>query len=321
MLPSEIIQHRYPPGIIDEEVSKYLEYLERIGPLQYEEYKPEEIRRIIEEFTISYRRSKHADAVENKIDETINEIPVRYYMPKDTGPFPLLIYFHGGGWVFGSLDAYDHLCQNIANRAQCMVCSVGYHLAPEHMYPFQLHEALKVVSWLFEHVDDLQVDPTHISIGGDSAGGNLSAAISWHFRDDQLCSLRSQVLFYPLLNASSQDTNSYQQYGYGYGLTKTDLQWFIQQYVPEKTDRFNPMVSPLLATDVAQLPSTIIVTAEFDPLRDEAEQYAMRLYQEKIPITCIRYNGLIHGFLLSDGIFTKVDMIITELCQILKSLM
>jgi len=317
----EKIQYRYSSGELDADVMKYLIYLDKIGPLDYTAHKPRELRTIIDDFTLSYRRSKQADSVQRIQDATIDEIPVRYYVPHGSSPFPLLIYFHGGGWVFGSITSYDHLCQNIANRAQCMVCSVDYHLAPEHTFPTQVFDALRVISWLFEHADTLQVDPARVSVGGDSAGGNLAASVAGYLQNDSSCPLHAQVLFYPLLDASSQDTSSYQRYGEGYGLLKNDLHWFIQQYVPEGKDRRNPLVSPLLAKHYSGVPQSLIVTAEFDPLRDEAELYADRLVQAGVHTTCIRYNGLIHGFLLSDGVFSKVDSIITELCGILQSLL
>ena len=219
-------------------------------------------------------------------------IPVRVYRP-GSEPAPTLLYFHGGGWVLGSIVTAHGVCATLARRSGCVVVSVDYRLAPEHPYPAALEDAWAATLWAAEHAEEIGGRPGALAVGGDSAGGNLSAVVALRARDRDL-PLALQLLVYPVCDADLE-TGSYRAYAEGYWLTKAGMAWFWDQYLPEG-DRFQPEASPLRAADLAGVPSALVITAEFDPLRDEGEAYARRLAEAGVPVTLSRYDGQIHGF-------------------------
>ena len=233
---------------------------------------------------------------EHRVPVDGGEIKVRCYTPAGSGPFPVHVYFHGGGWVIGDLDTHDGICRSIANAAGCVVASVDYRLAPEHKYPVAVEDSLAATRWVAQHAGSLGIDPAKIAVGGDSAGGNLAAAISLMIRDQGGPPLALQVLVYPVTHHSF-DTGSYRDNGNGYLLTRSGMRWFWAQYLRRPEDGSEPHASPLLARSLHGLPPALIITAEYDPLRDEGEAYAARLREAGVPVTVTRYPGMIHGFL------------------------
>jgi acetyl esterase len=224
-----------------------------------------------------------------------SQIPVRIYTPGGKGPFPLLVYFHGGGWVLGNLDVHDAVCRALTNAAGCITVSVDYRLAPEHKYPAAPEDCYAATYWVAENAGSFNGDPTHIAVGGDSAGGNLAAVVTLMARDRDGPKLAYQLMIYPITNYSF-DTPSYQENARGYSLTKDDMVWFWDHYLPREDDGKHPYASPLQAQDLSNLPPAMMITAEYDPLRDEGEQYASRLQEAGNQVTVMRYNGMIHGF-------------------------
>jgi acetyl esterase len=235
------------------------------------------------------------------------ELPVRIYSPAGTGPEPMptLVWFHGGGWVFGGLDSADFICRGIVNRAGCRVISVDYRLSPEAKFPAAVDDCFAVTRWIAAHAADLGVDVDRIAVGGDSCGGNLAAVVTHLARERGGPSLVFQALVYPVTNHSF-DTPSYRDFGNGYLLTKEAMVWFWQHYLQDANDGHHPLASPLRAATLASLPPAIVITAEFDPLRDEAESYAERLRADGVPVELVRFESQIHGFfgnaLIDDGI-------------------
>ncbi|MEQ9359476.1 alpha/beta hydrolase [Coleofasciculus chthonoplastes] len=223
------------------------------------------------------------------------DIPIRIYTPAGNPPFPILVFFHGGGWVIGNLEAVDSICRTLTNQAGCIVVSVDYRLAPEHKFPAAVEDAYTATEWVAKNAASFQGDPKRIAVGGDSAGGNLAAVVALLSRDRKFPSLRYQVLFYPATQYGF-DTDSHRQNGKDYLLTTELLVWFWHHYLSSAADGQNPQASPLLADDLSNLPPALIITAEYDPLRDEGEAYGMRLQKAGVSVKMTRYDGTIHGF-------------------------
>jgi acetyl esterase len=208
---------------------------------------------------------------------------------------PVLVYLHGGGWVIGTLDSYDATCRELAQGAGCVVVSVDYRLAPEHRYPAAPEDCYAAVQWVAANAASLGADAKRLAVGGDSAGGNLSAVVSQMARDRGGPAIRFQLLIYPVTDADFT-RRSYVDNAEGYLLTTASMRWFWDHYVPEQAKRAEPYASPLRAADLSGLPPAWVCTAEFDPLRDEGEAYAKRLQQAGVSTTLTRFDGLIHGF-------------------------
>ena len=224
-------------------------------------------------------------------------IPLRIYVPDADGPFPLLLYYHGGGWVRGSLDAYEGPCRLLTNGAEAVVVSVGYRRAPEHPFPAGFEDCYRAAEWATSHAPDLQGDPGRVAVAGDSAGGNLAAAVTLAARDRGGPSVAHQLLVYPSVNAPSiRWFDSYDDYGSGYFLEMASVEWYLDQYLPRRADVANAYAVPLCARRLEDLPPATVLTAGFDPLTDEGAAYADRLAAEGTPVEHLHYDGQIHGF-------------------------
>ena len=230
------------------------------------------------------------------------DIPLRVYTPAGSGPLPCLVYYHGGGWVLGDIQGLDSTCRARANAAGCVVVSVEYRLAPEHKFPVPFDDSLAALSWVHANAASIGVDPERLAVGGDSAGGNLAAAVALRARDAGGPALRLQLLVYPVTH-HDYGTVSYTDNGDGYLLTRDMMKWFWDHYLGSADDGANPLASPLLAEDLAGLPRAVVYTAEFDPLRDEGEAYAARLAGAGVPVVQRRFDGQIHAFFQMLGVF------------------
>lgn len=258
--------------------------------------------------------------VENRgIPGPAGNIPVRIYTPEGTGPFPVLVYFHGGGWVIGNLETHDNGCRQIANAAGCIVVSVDYRLAPEHKFPAAADDCYAATQWVAENASALNGDPARIAVGGDSAGGNLAAVVSLMARDKGGPPLMYQVLIYPVTGYHTPGTPSYQENAEGYFLTRDDMIWFWNHYLNSEDESKHPYASPLQAASLQGLPPALVLTAEYDPLRDEGELYAARLQEAGVPVIQRRYNGLIHGFFGMSAIVEQSKRAFTETIEALRA--
>lgn len=246
------------------------------------------------------------------------QIGIRIYTPQGTGPFPVFVYFHGGGWVIGDLDTVDTVCRNIAHESDCLVVSVDYRLAPEHKFPIPVNDCYAAVEWVSRHAATLQGDPEKIAIGGDSAGGNLAAVVAQLAKERQGPALSFQALIYPAVQLGS-DTESYRENGEGYFLTADSMNWFFQQYLNGEEDKQNVLASPLLREDLTGLPPTLVITAEYDPLRDEGAMYAQRLREAGVPVEYTCYEGMIHGFFWMGGIMDKGAQAVSQVANSLRN--
>ena len=240
------------------------------------------------------------------------QIPVRIYTPQGNGPFPILVFFHGGGWVICDLDTHDSLCRSLTNRACCVAVSVDYRLAPEHKFPAAVEDAYAATQWVAHNAHRINGDPARIAVGGDSAGGNLTAVVAIMARDRNGPRLIYQLMIYPVTDVSSADTDSHRDYADGYFLNRGDGEWFCYNYLNCEADRFNPLVSPLLAPDLSHLPPALVITAEFDVLRDDGKSYAQRLKKAGVPVKYTCYQGMIHGFMSMDGLLDQARNGIAE---------
>lgn len=234
--------------------------------------------------------------VENRrVTGPAGEIPIRVYHPEGSGPFPIHLHYHGGGWVIGDLDTHDADCREVCRRAGVIVIAVDYRLAPEHPYPAAVEDCFAAAQWAAANAAAIGGRSGPISVGGDSAGGNLAAVVSRLARDAGAPLINFQLLIYPVTDAA-MDTASYTENSDGYMLTRQSMTWFWESYCSDAARRLEPDASPMRAADLAGLPAAHVMTAEFDPLRDEGEAYARRLQEAGVAVTCERYDGLIHGF-------------------------
>jgi acetyl esterase len=254
---------------------------------------------------------------DRRIPGPAGEIPIRIYTPNGTAPFALLVYFHGGGWVLGGIETHDGICRELANGAGCVVVSVDYRLAPEHKFPAAAEDCYAATAWAAAHAAELGADAQRVAIGGDSAGGNLTAVVAQMARDRKGPPLAFQLLIYPVTDAAF-GTASYRDNAEGYLLTTADMHWFWDHYLTGAADRENPYASPLRATSLAGLPPALVITAEFDPLRDEGEQYAHRLEEAGVPARLSRYDGMIHGFFGMTNMLDKAKAAVGEATATLK---
>ena len=235
--------------------------------------------------------------IENKkIPGPHGDIPIRIYSPESADDLPVIVFIHGGGWALGSLDSYNNITTTLANRTPAIVVSVDYRLAPEYPYPIPLDESYQALEWVSDNIEDLNGDPSKIAVAGDSAGGNLAAAVALRARDENGPEIFSQILYYPGTDLSSTDYFSYSRFSDGYDLTKGMVQACIDCYVPDQKQRTDPYVSPLLSDDLSDLPPTLIIAAQFDPLLDQGMAYAGKLNTSNVPTKYTCYNGVIHGF-------------------------
>ncbi len=234
--------------------------------------------------------------VENRtLPGPAGKIPVRIYTPEGSAPFPGVVYFHGGGFVYCSLDTHDGTCRSLANAAGCVVVSVDYRLAPENKFPAAPGDCFPATRWVSENGAEIGVDPTRIAVAGDSAGGNLASVVTLMARERRGPALAFQLLVYPVANYAF-DTDSYRENAEGYLLTEKMMRAFWKHYLSDEAEAESPYASPLRAESLQGLPPAFVITAEFDPLRDEGEAYAKRLAEAGVAATAHRYSGMIHGF-------------------------
>ena len=243
------------------------------------------------------------------------DIPVRVYTPEGHPPFPLLVYFHGGGWVVGGIETHDGLCRQLANKAQTVVVSVDYRLAPEHPFPAAPEDSYAATRWVAEHARELGGDPDRIAVAGDSAGGNLAAVVSLMARDRGGPRLVHQVLIYPVVDAPCGNT-SYRDNAKDYLLTAEMMDWFWNHY--GAADR-HPLACPLRAPSLRGLPPALVFTAEFDPLRDEGEAYAKALQAAGCKGEVRRFVGLVHDFCATAQLFESSRAAFAEICARLRA--
>lgn len=255
---------------------------------------------------------------DRKIPGPASEIPIRIYTPAGK-PNGILVYFHGGGWVVGDLTSHDYVCRVFTNETGCTVVAVDYRLAPEYKFPAGPDDCYAATQWVSKNAASLGSDADHIAVGGDSAGGNLAAAISLMARDRGGPRIRHQMLIYPVTDCA-MDTPSYKEFtADGFVLSKLDMEWFWNYYIPHAKDRENPYASPARARDLKNLPPAHIITASHDPLRDEGEAFAELLKKADNKVKVKRYEGVVHGFVSLQAAIDQGKTATRELSEELKA--
>jgi acetyl esterase len=303
---------------LDPQAQKLVDAMAKLNLKPIEDSTPEEARESMRSRTAGLGPFADVAAVtEHRAPVAGGEITVRMYSPGGAGPHPALVFYHGGGWVIGDLDTHDGLCRSLTNAAGCIVASVDYRLAPESKYPVAAEDSYAALGWIAANAARLGVDPRRVAVGGDSAGGNLSAAVALMARDRKGPALVCQALIYPVTN-HDLETPSYHENATGYVLTREAMRWFWRHYLVREEQSKEPLASPLLAPSLAGLPPALVITAECDPLRDEGEAYAARLRDAGVPVTLTRYDGMFHGFLRMTKFLDKARAAIDEVAGSLR---
>jgi acetyl esterase len=281
---------------------------------------PEEARQMI---VSSMREAGPPRPVASVADRMIpgpaGDLMIRVYSPHGRGPFPLLIFFHGGGFVLGDINTHDPICRELCDGAGCVVMSVEYRLAPENKFPAATDDALAATRWAAEHASYMDAYSERMAVAGDSAGGTLSAVTALRIRDQGGPYICGQLLIYPATDFYKPGTPSLRENS-GYFITIEDMEWFMGHYLNDESEADNPYAFPMRAEDLSNLPPALVITGECDPLRDEGEMYAARLKSAGVPVTLTRYEGMIHGFLNFVGVLDQSREAISEACSWLKDI-
>ena len=295
---------------LDPQIIQVMEQMAALGLPQAHTVSPAEAR------TNAKKRPRAPGPEVAKVEDRIipgpdGDVPVRIYTPEGEGPFPILAWFHGGGWVVGDLESADGSARNLCVGGQCVVVSVDYRLAPETKFPGPAEDCWAATTWAVKNASSFNGDPTRLAVGGDSAGGNLAAAMSLMAADRGGPEIALQLLVYPVTDVDF-NTVSYGDNAEGFGLTKATMQWYWDHYLSGGEDAANPYAAPLQAKSLAGQPPALVITAEYDPLRDEGEAYAKRLQEAGVEATSTRYDGMIHGFFSMGGVVDKGQQAVDE---------
>ena len=272
------------------------------------------------DMSISGEISKNIAISNQFIPGETADILIRIYRPAGSNLKNGLVYFHGGGWSYFSVDMYDAQLSALADLTDSVIISVNYQKSPEHKFPIPHDDCFTGLKWVFAHADELGIDETKIGIGGDSAGGNLAAGVALRNRDEKLFPIAYQLLIYPCVGLNF-DTDSYNNNAVGYGLTKRTMSWLWSLYLNGPSDHGNYYAVPLNSKSYRDLPPAIVITAEFDVLRDDGSQYAEKLRNDGVKVIYRDYPGMIHGFFnygkfIDDGITAR-----THFAQAIKELL
>ena len=298
---------------LDPQVKKILQEAEALGLPAYQDLSPVEARKQMLDLAPPVDPLLSVNRVEDRIiPGPDGDIAIRLYYPLGDPPFAALLFFHGGGWVIGDLDTHHGVCHALAKTSGCLVVAVDYRLAPEHRYPAAVEDAYAAVNWVVENSAGIQADPNRLAVGGDSAGGHLAAVVALMARDRKGPRLDLQILIYPITDYNF-NTPSYVENREGYMLTRDLMKWFWNHFIEDQSQANDPYVAPLRAENLGDLPPALIVTAEYDPLRDEGEAYGKRLQKAGVKVTLSRYAGMIHAFIRMTSRLDKANEALYEI--------
>lgn len=314
---------------VDPAIQGMLDLLESLDRPPMHEGTAEDARRAFRTLTVDLRSPDAVVAVAGVADLAIpagdHEMPARIYRPHrvENGSVPTIAFFHGGGFVIGDLDTHDNQCRWVCEQVGAVVVSVGYRLAPEAPFPSAVSDCLAATRWVAEHAAELGGDAERLVVAGDSAGGNLAAVVAQACRDEGGPALAAQLLIYPAVDFTDEAGEVYPsrvENAEGYFLTLEDMAWFTENYVPDGSDPAHPHLSPI-QHDLSGLPPAVVVTAEFDPLRDEGDAYAAALRDAGVEVWHRCYEGMIHAFFDLPALSPAAAMAVTETCAALCDLL
>jgi acetyl esterase len=260
-----------------------------------------------------------ASVVNRDMQGPAGSLPLRIYTPFGKGPFPLMVFFHGSGFVVCSLDTHDAMCRNLCEGGGCVVVSVDYRLAPEAKFPAAPDDCLAATRWAVANAGALGTDPSRVVVAGDRAGGNLAAVTALRARDEGGPALLGQLLIYPVTDYVTPGTPSMAENADGYGLTRQGMAWFWDHYLADPSQAAHPHASPLRSNNLSGLPPALVMTAEYDPLRDEGEYYGQALQAAGVPTEIARWDGMNHGFFFFVGIVGKSGEAMAQSCAWLRA--
>ena len=306
---------------LDPQIEALLEAFKDAGAQPFETMTPAECRIAVLGFKGLGGQPEDVASIEHRfIQGPTADLPVRIYRPAlgGVGLMPGLVYFHGGGWVTANIEVCDSFSRALANRTGCVVIAVNYQKAPEHKFPVPMDDCYAATQWVFNNASELGLDIGRIGIIGDSAGGNLAAAVTLRARDENGPKLAYQVLIYPAIQYG-WDTPSALSNAEGYLLQRASMEYFWNHYVSSPTDGLNPYCSPLTAKDHSGLPPAFIISAEFDPFSDDGRNYADKLMACGVPVKFRLYPGTIHGFVWMSGVLDQSKALLEDIGREVKS--
>ncbi len=307
---------------LDPQMRGVLDQAAAAGGKPFHSMTPAEARTAIDTMFAAFRGTPvEVNKVEDrKIPGPGGQIPIRIYTPAGSGPFGALIYFHGGGWVIGNIETHDGSCRQLTAGAGCITISVDYRLAPEHKFPAGPEDCYGATKWAADNARSLNLDPNRIAVGGDSAGGNLAAAVALMARDRGGPKLAFQLLIYPATDCADDTASQreFSQVSRDYILSRADMEWFWGHYLGPN-DKTNPIACPALAKSLANLPPAFVLTAEVDPLRDEGEAYAEAMRKAGVNAKLKRYNGVCHGFFSMASLIDIGKQAVADSCAELRA--
>ncbi|MDQ6697523.1 MAG: alpha/beta hydrolase [Actinomycetota bacterium] len=305
---------------VDPALQTLLDAIASMGDAGIESMSPDEARVLFKDLALTDGDPVEVAVVENRSVHGPNgEVPVRVYTPAGSGPFGVLVWIHGGGWVIGDLDTADPTARKLCAAAEVVVVSVDYGLAPEHPSPAPLQDCWAVVQWVADHATEIGGDSKRLAVGGDSAGGNLAAVVAQKAVADGGPHIALQALVYPATDLTLSHPSVIEN-GEGYFLTAKGMAWFTAHYLSGADPR-QPELSPLFADDVSGVAPAVVITAEFDPLRDEGEAYAAKLEAAGVAVTSRRYDGMVHGFFSMGSITPVADQAVELVVGALRTAM
>jgi len=291
---------------IDPQTQKLLDAAKASGlpPVYWLQY-PRARQRMFNAFIIKDTPIEVGKVEDVQIPCTWGKMMARIYTPAGTGPFPVVVFFHGGGWVLNSVETHDSVCRHITRMSECILVSVEYRLSPECKFPGPVDDAYSATQWVYDNAAKFNGIPDKLAVAGDSSGGNQAAVVTLLSRDRNGPPIKLQVLVYPVMDYFFPGTQSYIDVATGFSLSRDQMIWFWNHYLNPDDDVNNPYICPLRAETLSNLPPAVIFTAENDPLRDEGELYAKRLSEVGIDVSLTRYDGLMHGYIMQWRVLDK----------------